>query len=304
MFKHVLVIGAGTMGQQIGLQCAMHGFNVTIYDIDQNILDNALKQINIFAGELTTSGRLNAADAEAALARIATSTDPAEAASHADIVSESIPEDPALKRDVFQLFNTHCPAHTIFTTNTSSLVPSMIADATGRPALFAALHFHQPVWSANLVDVMPHPGTSPDTVTQVENFARQIGQIPIVLNKENHGYVFNAMYNALNGAAISLAARGVASVEDIDRAWMTVMKTPVGPMGLLDVVGLETVWHITNHWANVSNDPELKASAAFLKTYVDQGWLGVKTGRGFYSYPDPAYAQPGFLEGGEPISSE
>ncbi len=304
MLKHVLVIGAGTMGQQIGLQCAMHGFNVTIYDIDQNVLDNALKQINVFAGELTASGRLNAAGVETVLARIATSTDPAEAASQADIVSESIPEDPALKRDVFHLFNTHCPAHTIFTTNTSSLVPSMIADATGRPALFAALHFHQPVWLANLVDVMPHPGTSPDTVAQIENFARQIGQIPIVLNKENHGYVFNAMYNSLNRAAITLAARGVASVEDIDRAWMIVMKTPVGPMGMLDVVGLETVWHIVNHWANVLNDPESQANAAFLKTYVDQGWLGVKTGRGFYSYPDPAYAQPGFLEGGEPVSSE
>jgi len=298
--KHILVIGAGTMGQQIGLQCAMYGFNVTLYDIEQDILQNALQRINTYAGELTTSGRLSDKEAEAALDRITISTDPAEAASQADLVSESIPEDPALKQDVFRLFNTHCPPHTIFTTNTSSLVPSMIAEATGRPAQFAALHFHQPVWVANLVDVMPHPGTSADTVTLLENFARQIGQIPIVLNKENYGYVFNAMYNSLNREAITLAANGVASVEDIDRAWMIVMKVPVGPMGMLDVVGLETAWHITDYWAKLLNDPQLKANAAFLKTYVDRGWLGVKTGRGFYSYPDPAYAQPGFLEGDGP----
>lgn len=175
----------------------------------------------------------------------------------------------------------------------------MIAEATRRPAQFAALHFHQPVWTVNLVDVMPHSGTSADTLTQLEDFARQIGQIPIVLNKENYGYVFNAMYNSLNQEAITLAANGIASVEDINRAWMIVMKMPIGPMGMLDVVGIETAWHITDHWAKLLNDSQLKTNATFLKTYVDRGWLGVKTGRGFYSYPDPAYAQLGFLEGGE-----
>jgi 3-hydroxybutyryl-CoA dehydrogenase len=295
--KHILVIGAGTMGQQIGLQCAMHGFDVTLYDIELDALQTALKTIEGYAGGLAEAGRLSAGEAEAALARIATTTDPQEAATGADLVSESVPEDPALKGKVFAQFNALCPPHTIFTTNTSSLVPSLIAEATGRPAQFAALHFHQPVWDANLADVMPHPGTSADTLAQLEAFARQIGQVPIVLGKENYGYVFNAMYNALNREAITLAANGVASVEDIDRAWMVVMKMPVGPLGMLDVVGLETAWHITDYWANTLGDPQLQTNAAFLKTYVDKGWLGVKTGRGFYTYPDPAYAQPDFLEG-------
>jgi len=295
--KHVLVVGAGTMGQQIGLQCAMHGFDVTLYDVDPDALQTALLAVDAYAAGLREAGQLSAEQAEAALARITAATDPAQAAAQADLVSESVPEDPQLKGKVFAQFNALCPPHTIFTTNTSSLVPSMIAEATGRPGQFAALHFHQPVWTANLVDVMPHPGTSAETLAQVEAFARQIGQIPIVLNKENYGYVFNAMYNALNREAITLAANGVASVEDIDRAWMVVMKAPAGPMGMLDIVGLETAWHITDYWANLLDDPQLKKNAAFLKEYVDKGWLGVKTGRGFYSYPDPAFAQPGFLEG-------
>jgi len=121
--------------------------------------------------------------------------------------------------------------------NTSSLLPSMYAEASGRPDRLAALHFHQPVWSANLVDVMPHSGTSPETIEILLGFAARIGQIPIQLHKESPGYVFNAMYNALNREAITLATNGVAGVEDIDLAWTTVMKTAHGPFGMLDFVG-------------------------------------------------------------------
>jgi 3-hydroxybutyryl-CoA dehydrogenase len=208
-----------------------------------------------------------------------------------------VPEDPALKAHVFFQLDHVCPPHTIFTTNSSSLVPSMFAAATGRPAQFAALHFHSLVWESNVVDIMPHPGTAPETVEALTVFARRIGQIPIVLQKENHGYVFNAMFNELNTAAISLAANGVASPEDVDRAWMGVMKMPLGPFGWLDGVGLQTVWDITQYWAATTGDAQLQANADFLKQYVDKNWLGVKTGQGFYSYPDPAYARPGFLTG-------
>ena len=171
----------------------------------------------------------------------------------------------------------------------------MLAEATGRPAQFAALHFHQHVWDSNVVDIMPHSGTSRETVDLLHAFAKRIGQIPILVKKESPGYVFNAMLNALNGAALALAAQGVATVEDIDRAWMGVMHTTVGPFGILDVVGLKTAWDITRYWAEALSDPELQANADFLKGYIDRGRLGVKSGRGFYTYPNPAYARPGFL---------
>jgi 3-hydroxybutyryl-CoA dehydrogenase len=295
--RRVLIVGVGTMGQQIGLQCAMHGYEVVLYDIAPPALESAIAQIKIYASHLVAQERLSQAEAETAMARITTTADPQAAAVEADLLSESVPEDPALKGRIFAQFNQLCPPHTIFTTNTSSLIPSMLAEATGRPAQFAALHFHQFVWDSNVVDIMPHPATSAETVTLLQVFARRIGQIPIVLKKENYGYVFNTMLNALNRAALTLAANEIASVEDIDRAWMGVMKMPLGPFGILDVVGLETAWDITQYWAKTLNDPQLQTNADFLKKYIDQERLGLKNGRGFYTYPNPAYQRPDFLTG-------
>jgi 3-hydroxybutyryl-CoA dehydrogenase len=297
----IFIIGSGTMGQQIGLQCALHAYDVTLYDIAPEALQTASAQIKTYAAGLVSQNRLTPGEAQSALAHIDFSSNPQDA-SGADLVSESVPEDPALKAKVFAQFNQICPPHTIFTTNTSTLIPSMFAEATGRPGQFAALHFHSLVWDSNVVDIMPHPGTAPETVAVIQAFARRIGQIPIILHKESHQYVFNAMLGALNTAALKLAVDGIASVEDIDRAWMGVMKTPIGPFGIMDLVGLKTVWDITHYWATVTGDAQLQANAGFLKAYVDKGWLGMKTGRGFYAYPDPAYARPDFLsgEGGHP----
>jgi len=223
-------------------------------------------------------------------------SDADKAGKNADFVSESVPEDPELKGRVFGRFNDICPPRTVFTTNTSSLIPSMIAEATGRPDRFAAFHFHD-VRFNNIVDIMPHPGTSEDTLQMVKDFAESIGQVAIVLKKENFGYVFNAMLMELLKSAQSLAANKVAEVADIDRAWMGVMHTLVGPFGIMDSIGLDTVWKITDYWANQLKDPQAMANAAFLKQYVDKGYLGVKTGKGFYTYPDPAFERPGFIEG-------
>jgi 3-hydroxybutyryl-CoA dehydrogenase len=294
--RRIFVIGSGTMGQQIGLQCAMHAYDVILYDIAPEALQTASDQIKMYAAALIGQNRLTQNEAENALARIRFTSNPQDAAM-VDLVSESVPEDPPLKARVFAEFNQICPPHTIFTTNTSTLIPSMFANATGRPEQFAALHFHTYVWDSNVVDIMPHPGTSPETVELLHAFAKRIGQIPILIHKENYQYVFNAMLGALNTAALKLAADGVAAVEDIDRAWMGVMKTPIGPFGIMDVVGLNTVWDITQYWATVTGDAQLQSNADFLKRYVDQELLGVKTGKGFYKYPDPAYGSPGFLTG-------
>ena len=297
--KNVLIVGGGTMGLQIAFQCAAHGYKVTIYEVASEALASAPRRLAEYASQLTAGGHLGQDAASAALAGMIYTADAQQAAVEADLLSESIPEDPALKAEVFARFNQLCPARTIFTTNTSSLVPSLFAEATGRPDRFAALHFHQPVWVSNVADVMPHPGTSSQVVTLLRDFARSINQIPLVLSKENYGYVFNHMYSSLNSAAITLAANAVASIEDIDRSWMAIMKMGIGPLGMLDVVGLDTVWHITEYWANVTQDPQTRKNADFLKQeYVDKGWLGVKSGRGFYTYPGPAYQARDFLSAG------
>ncbi len=285
------------MGQQIGLQCAMYGYDVVLYDIAPDMLETATARQKAILAGFAAEGHMTQEQAEATLARITTTSDPKEAASEADLLSESVPENPELKGKVFTQFNELCPPRTIFTTNTSTLIPSMFAEATGRPAQFAALHFHLDVWVSNVVDIMPHAGTSEETVELLYAFAKRIGQIPIICKKENYGYVFNAMLNALNGAALTLAANGIAAVRDIDRAWIGIMKMPIGPLGILDRVGLDTAWEITEYWAKVLGDQQLQKNADYLKEYVDKGYVGVKSGRGFYTYPDPAYQQPGFLTG-------
>jgi 3-hydroxybutyryl-CoA dehydrogenase len=296
--RRVLVVGAGTMGQQIAVQCAMHGYEVIAYDVSPKALEAGRKRIEGYVAQLVSDKRLTDNDSEAILGHIIFTSDPNEGAK-ADLLSESVPEDPDLKARVFAQFNTICPPHTIFTTDTSTLLPSMFASATGRPAQFAAFHFHQYVWDSNLVDIMPHPGTSPETVHLLESFARRIGQVPLVFKREHPEYVANAILGAINDTAFKLVFRDeVASVEDVDRATMIVMKWPTGPFASLDVVGLDTVWHIARTKAKLTGDPNIQAGADRLKReYIDKGWLGVKTGRGFYTYPDPAYARPGFLTG-------
>jgi 3-hydroxybutyryl-CoA dehydrogenase len=294
--RRVLVIGGGTMGLQIGLQAAVHGLEVVLHDADPAVLDQAEPRLRGYGTAPVAAGSITADALEQALARIERITDPVVAAAGVDLVSESVPEDPVLKGRVLAQFNELCPERAVFTTNTSTLLPSMFADATGRPDRFAALHFHTPVWLSNVVDVMPHPGTSEETTQCLMAFARRIGQIPIQLRRENIGYVFNALYSALNREAMTLVANGIATVQDVDRAWMGIMKMPVGPFGMLDGVGLDTVWHITDYWARQTGDPQLRANAEFIRAYLDRGHLGVKSGQGFYQYPDPAYEVPGFVE--------
>jgi 3-hydroxybutyryl-CoA dehydrogenase len=294
--RRVAIVGAGTMGQQIGFQCASHGYDVVAYDIDPSSLEAARKRIETYAEGLEATGAITSEQRASALARITQTTDIATAAEDADLLSEAVPEDPDLKGRVLAEFDAVCPPRTIFMTNTSTLLPSQFAQASGRGDRLLALHFHLPVWTNNLVDVMPHAGTAPEVTQLVLAFARRIGQVPIELRREHNGYVFNSMYSALNSAAITLAQQGVATIEDIDRSWMHITKAPIGPLGALDAVGLDTAWTITDYWARRLGDPQLRANAAFLKEYVDRGDVGVKAGRGFYTYPNPAYAQPGFIE--------
>ncbi len=294
--RRVAVVGAGTMGQQIGFQCAGHGYDVALYDVDPAALDSAARRLDAYAAQLEAGGAITPEVRADARARITLTSDLAEAAQDADLLSEAIPEDPELKGRVLADWDAACPERTIFMTNTSTLLPSQFAAASGRPERLLALHFHLPVWITNLADVMPHPGTAAEVTALVVAFARRIGQVPIELHRERNGYVFNSMYGALNRAAIALAAQGVASIEDIDRAWMHVWRAPIGPLGALDAVGLDTVLTITEYWADQLDDDELRDNARYLKTYVDRGDLGVKSGRGFYTYPNPAYAQPGFVE--------
>jgi 3-hydroxybutyryl-CoA dehydrogenase len=296
--RKVLMVGAGTMGQQIALVCAWHGYQVALYDLRPEILEASVARIGELAQTVVDEGLLTTDEAQQLLTRITPTSDAAEAARDADLLSESVPEDPKLKGQVLGRFDKLCPPHTIFTTNSSTLVPSQYAKATGRPAQFCALHFHQPVWSSNVVDIMPHPGTDPAVVDMVRDFARTIDQVPILLEKESSGYVFNVMLDAVLGAAMDLVSGNIATFEDVDRSWMGITGMPAGPFGIMDLVGLDLVYSIVLRKAGIFRFlPSARRTLSLFGTYVEQGKLGQKSGEGFYTYPDPAFEQPGFVEG-------
>ncbi len=296
--QKVLIVGAGTMGLQIGLQCAAHGCTVIVHDTLPEALASGPARLKAYADEIAAAGGWSPDRIAGGLGRMTFTDDLATAARDADLVSESVPEDPKLKGEVFGRLHRLCPAHTIFTTNTSTLLPSQFASASGRPERLLAFHFHTPVWASTVADVMAHAGTTVELIDVLRAFAVRIGQTPIVLARESNGYVFNAMLSGLNREALTLAANGVASPEDVDRAWMGVMRTPIGPFGIMDLVGLDTVYKITDYWARrLVVDGQLRKNAAFLRPYIDRNWLGRKTGRGIYTYPDPEFARSGFVGG-------
>ncbi len=288
--KNILIIGSGTLGLRIGLRCAIDGFTVRIYDISETALQKALAIQGKLLGSLVKKGILTADDAQAALSRITTTTDKHAAVKGIDLVSESVTEDLALKKQLYRDFSQLFEKQTVVTTNTSYLLPSMLAEDSGCPERFCAWHFHD-VFTMNVVDIMPHPHTEGWVVDLLMDLSKKIHQIPVFIQQENPGYVFNQMLMALIGSAGDLMARGVASIQDIDKSWMGNTKMTMGPFGILDKIGLETAWHITKD----RKDSRSLRFVEVLKQYVDEGKLGFKSGEGFYTYPNPEFARQGFV---------
>jgi 3-hydroxybutyryl-CoA dehydrogenase len=297
--QNILVIGAGTMGKQIAVQCAGHGYDVTLYDVDPSVLGKAKDAAAQILNWLSAHRHIRAAELNLILSRIRIESDCASAGARADLVIECVFEDLETKRAIFRAVGGHCPEHTIYATNTSSFTASMLVDSCVNPSRLAALHFHLPVWTSNVVDLMPHPGTDPLVVEALSRFAHRIGQIVITYKKETHGYIFNSLFGAMQRQALDLVMGGFASIEDVDRAWMGIFKMPIGPFGMMDQIGLDTIQRITLFWARALNDSIGEQRAAFLERLTAQGFCGTKSNRGFYTYPDPAYAQTDFLQKGD-----
>lgn len=296
MFNKILIVGAGTMGSQIGFQCALHGRQVVMYDVVPASLEAARKHHKAFADLFQATETLSAQDARALLSRITYESDLALAAVDVDLVSESVPESLEIKEATYRELARLVPAKAVFTTNTSTLLPSQMAPFTGRPNRFLALHFAVPVWATRLGEVMPHPGTDPELVDQIVEFARDIGMVPIRLDKEQPGYVINSVLVPFITSGLALVVDGVASFEDVDRTWMITTQSPMGPIGWIDLVGVPTVHHVLTSMVEQAGRTDFVRLAAYLKTMlIDKGKLGVASDEGFYHYPDPSFARPDFL---------
>jgi 3-hydroxyacyl-CoA dehydrogenase len=277
-FARVTVLGLGVLGAQIALQTAAHGVEVTGYDIDEAALQVGRGRLDAFAG--AAAAEVADPDAyRAAPGRIRLTSDLADAVRDADLVIEAVPERLELKREVWAKVGAAAPEATVFATNSSSLLPSAIADATGRPDRFLALHFANGIWRYNTAEIMGTPATDSAVADRVEAFAVAIGMVPIRLHREQPGYVLNSLLIPLLGAAAELLVKGVADPQTIDVTWRTATGAPAGPFQIYDVVGLRTAYAIA------SADPRSAVWAAYLKEhYLDKGLLGVESGEGFYTY--------------------
>lgn len=289
--KKVCILGAGTLGSRIALQSALSGYEVAIYDITEKALNDSRTLMGKIIRQLVKGEGLDETLGAQAIESITFTRDPILAVNEADIINESVTEEIPIKKEVWKMFGEIAPEKTIFTTNTSFLLPSMFAEISGRPQKFCAFHFHD-VFYSKVVDIMPHPGTDPELIPLLKEFGKTLKQVPVVVKKENHGYIFNSMLMAFIGAAGKLLTNEVASIEDIDKSWMVNFHMPMGPFGILDSIGLDTAWHVTHNMP----DNASQRFAALLKTYIEAGKLGEKTGEGFYKYPNPAYRGEDFIE--------
>lgn len=310
--QRVTIAGGGVLGSQIAYQCAYKGFDVTIWlrsDASvgrakpklQTLHDTYVKTIQTMKGNpqaycrgLTDSPNISDEDldklidkADAALGTITLTTDIDQAFSDADLVVEAIAENVKAKEAFYASIRDVLPERTLICTNSSTLLPSQMADDTGRPNKFIAMHFSNQIWRNNTAEIMGSPKTSEASYREAVAFAKDAGMIPLELKKEQPGYLLNSMLIPFLNAAEALYANDVADPQTIDKAWTLGTGAPVGPFRILDIVGLVTAYNI------VSANPQAKDAnsmpgriAALLKKKIDAGETGMAAGKGFYTYPN------------------
>ncbi|MGO4694487.1 3-hydroxyacyl-CoA dehydrogenase [Paenibacillus sp. 2TAB26] len=296
-YRNITVAGSGVLGSQIAYQTAFKGFNVSVYDINDEALERAKERIVNLKPRYQEDLGATSEAVNAAYDRISFSSDLSQAVADADLVIEAIPEVVQMKIDFYKKLGEAAPAKTIFATNSSTLLPSQFADATARPEKFLALHFANEIWKNNTAEIMRHPGTDMKVFDEVIAFAKTIGMVALPLHKEQPGYILNSLLVPLLEAAQLLLVKEVADVETIDKTWMVATGAPLGPFAILDVVGINTAYNIGLAKAQATGDQNFEKVAALLKSeYVDKGKLGRATGEGFYKYPNPNFIKPDFLK--------
>ena len=296
-YKNVTVAGSGVLGYQIAFQAAYHGFNVIVYDISDEVLEQAKSKFNWMCKAFRKDLRATQEQLDTTFDNLSYTSDFAEAVKDADLMIEAIPEIPEIKVEFYEKLANLAPEKTVFATNTSTLLPSQFAESTGRPAQFLALHFANKIWMHNVAEIMGHPRTDPKVFDEVVAFATNIGMVPMPLYKEQPGYIMNSLLAPFIDAGLQLLAKEVADPHTIDKTWMIVTGAPVGPFGILDTIGINTAYNITKMSAERTQSPVRFKAVKYLKEQlIDQNKLGAATGEGFYSYPNPAYMNPDFLK--------
>lgn len=295
--KNVTVFGSGVLGAQIAFHVAYRGYNVTLFDINEEALQNAKLKFDQFKPMYLHDISAESADLDNAVERISYTTDLKQSVKDADLTIEAIPENIQIKKDFYTQLSTLAPAKTIFCTNSSTLLPSQFAAETGRPERFLALHFANYLWKNNVAEIMSHSGTDSDIFEKVVQFAKSIGMLTIEIYKEQPGYVMNSLLVPWLIAGLDLFRNGVANASSIDKTWMKTLGADLGPMAMADMVGLTTAYNVTSTYAELTGEQAWIDRSDFIREhFIDQNKLGISTGEGFYKYPNPAYQDADFLK--------
>ena len=279
--KKVGVIGAGLMGAGIAQVSAAGGFETVIREVSQEFIDKGMSRIEKFLSKSVEKGKATAEQKEATLQNLSGTTN-LDDLKDCDLIVEAVTEDIEIKKEIFSGLDNLCQQSTIFASNTSSLTITEMAAATKRPEKFVGTHFFNPVPIMKLVEVVRTIQTSQETFDTAFEFAKSVGKVPIAC-KDNSGFVVNLLLVPYLLGAIRAVEDGVASIEDIDKGMTLGCGYPMGPLTLLDFVGIDTTYYIANIMFDEYREKQY-APPPLLKKMVKAGFYGKKSGKGFYDY--------------------
>lgn len=279
--KNVGVVGCGIMGSGIAQVCAQSGYNVIILEISDEVLNKGLKSIDTILTRSVDKGRISLQDKESILARIKGTTN-MEDFSECDLIIEAATEDMDIKKAIFAQLDKVCPEHSILATNTSVLSVADMAAATSRPEQVIGIHFSNPVPIMKIVEMIKTIATSESTVVISQQFCESMGKT-VVITKDLPGFISGRIFTPFILNAIRLVEADIAKPEDIDTLFRLGAGHPMGPLETADLVGIDTVFHAANAIYDELKDPQY-LPPQLMKKMVIIGWLGRKTGKGFYTY--------------------
>lgn len=282
-FNTVAVLGTGVLGSQIIMQAAWHGKKVFAYDAFPAALDKLTDRWAwIRQGYEQDLPDYTPEKFDEAIARIVPTSDLKEAVSDVDIVIEAVPENLDLKRETWAKVGELADERTLLATNTSSLLPSDFADASGHTDRFLAIHYANRVWIRNTAEIMGTAKTDEENIKDAIRYAEETGMVPVYVRKEQPGYLLNSLLIPWLDAGAKLYVNGVGTPEEIDKAWTIATGTKSGPFAAYDTVG----FNVASHIASASDDETVREFGAKLKEALDAGFSGVADRKGFYLYDE------------------